>query len=65
MLLYVCTISVCTVYNVLSKGSTVPGILVLSVLKFIANMYCICLSIPQNYTKSDAVQICGKLRNTQ
>ena len=40
-------------------------ILVLSVPKFSANMYCICLSIPQIYTSADAVQICGKLWDTQ
>ena len=37
----------------------------LSVPKFTNNMYCICLSIPQIYTKADAVQICGKFRDTQ
>ena len=36
---------------------------VLSVSKFTANMYCICLSIPKIYT--DAVQICGKFWDTQ
>ena len=35
----------------------------LSVPKFNANLYCICLSIPQINT--DAVQICGKFWNTQ
>ena len=34
---------------------------VLSVPKFTANLYCICLSIPQIYTQADTVQICGKI----
>ena len=38
---------------------------VLSVPKFIENLYCICLSIPQIYTKADAVQICGRFWDTQ
>ena len=39
--------------------------LLLSVPKFTANMYCICLSIPKNYSQADSVQICGKLWGTQ
>ena len=34
---------------------------ILSVPKFTANLYCICLGIPQFYTLADAVQICGKI----
>ena len=34
-------------------------------MKFTANLYCICLSIPQEYTEADAVQICGKFWDTQ
>ena len=33
--------------------------LLMSVPKFTANLYCICLSIPKTYTQADAVQICG------
>ena len=36
----------------------------LSVPKFTANLYCICPSIPQIFTKADAVQICGKFCDT-
>ena len=32
--------------------------------KFTANQYCICLSIPQIYTKADAVQTCGTFWDT-
>ena len=38
---------------------------VLSVPKFNANLYCICMSIPQIYTYADAVQICGQFWDTQ
>ena len=38
---------------------------VLSVPKFTANLYCICLSKPQIYTKAEAVQICGRFWDTQ
>ena len=41
------------------------GFSVLSVPKFTANLYCICLSIQQIYTSADAVQICGKFWVTQ
>ena len=37
----------------------------LSVPKFTANLYCICIIIPQIYTEADAVQICGKFWYTQ
>ena len=37
-----------------------PLTCILSVPKFTANLYCICLSIPQNYTYLDDVQNCGK-----
>ena len=33
--------------------------------KFTANLYCVCLIIPQIYTEADEVQICGKFRDTQ
>ena len=36
----------------------------LSASKFTANLYCICLSLPQMCAKADAVQICGKVRDT-
>ena len=39
--------------------------LILSVPKFTANLYCICLSVPQIYTEADAVQICGEFWDTQ
>ena len=32
----------------------------LNVPKCTTNLYCTCLSIPQNYTNADAVQICSK-----
>ena len=38
---------------------------ILSVQKITANLYGICLSIPQIYTSSDAVQICGNFLDTQ
>ena len=34
--------------------------MLLSVPKFTATLYCICLSINLLYTKADGVQICGK-----
>ena len=37
----------------------------LSVPKFTANLYCICLSIPQIYTLANAVQVCGTFWDTQ
>ena len=37
----------------------------LSVPKCSANLYCICLSLPQIHTEADAVQICGKFWDTQ
>jgi len=36
-----------------------------SVPKYTANLYCICLCIPQIYIKADAVKICGKFWDTQ
>ena len=39
--------------------------MILSVPKFTANLYCICLSITQIYTSADAVQISGKFWDTQ
>ena len=47
------------IYNVLNK--------ILSVPKFTAKLYCICLSIPQIYTilYADAIQIRGKFWQTQ
>ena len=39
------------------------GYMLLSVPKFTAYLYCICLSIPEIYTI--AVQICGKFWDTQ
>ena len=38
---------------------------VLSFPKVTANLYCICLSILQIYTKADAVHICGNFWDTQ
>ena len=38
---------------------------ILSVPKFTANLYCICLSIDLQYTHEDAVQIYGKFWDTQ
>ena len=38
---------------------------ILSVPKFTANLYCICLSVPQIYTQADVAQICGKFWDTQ
>ena len=40
-------------------------LLILSVPKFTANLYCNCLSINLRYTQADAVQICGKFWDTQ
>ena len=39
--------------------------ILLSVPKFTANLYCICLSIDLRYTKADAVQICSNFLDTQ
>ena len=33
--------------------------------KITANLYCICLSIPQIYNLADTEQICGKFLETQ
>ena len=44
---------------------TMRTMYILCVPKFTANMYCVCLSIPQIYTKADTVQIYGKFWDTQ
>ena len=45
--------------------STQNNVNVLSVTKFTANLYCICLGIALRYTHADAVQICGNFWDTQ
>ena len=39
-------------------------LLVLSVSKFTANLYCLCICIDLGYTLADAVQVCGKFWDT-
>ena len=48
----------------LTRGKQLHNI-ILSVAKFTANLYCICLSINFQYTQADAVQICADFWDTQ